>query len=114
MVGQASSSLTAMDKVRTNLENIRSELKSDAYIWILPYDPKASGLVSEIANKYGDKTIALSDYEKADAYHPKSYKKIAERINLLNQPKTISEVPSTASVLASKKLDLGLLNTNVN
>jgi hypothetical protein len=114
MVGQASSSVAAMDKVRANLDNIRSELKSDSYIWILPYDPKASGLVSEIANKYGDKTIALSDYEKADAYHPKSYKKITERINLLNQPKTISEVPSTASVLASKKLDLGLVNTNIN
>jgi lysophospholipase L1-like esterase len=114
MVGQASSSVAAMDKVRTNLDNIRSELKSDSYIWILPYDPKASGLVSEIANKYGDKTIALSDYEKADAYHPKSYKKITERINLLNQPKATSEIPSTASVLASKKLDLGLLSANAN
>lgn len=101
MVGMSADSTQGLQQISQNLRQIRSNLKAAQNVWILPYDPKARELVANVAQEYGDKTIDLAQFAKADRYHPKNYTEIA---NSLNLAQTTAAKPwvSTMSMLQSR------------
>ena len=98
LVGQLANSEEGLQKIGQNLRNIRANLHANQNVWVLPYNPKASDLVKSVAQEFGDSTVNLSDFAKADQYHPKSYSDIAKTLNL---PDTIPapQLHSTLSLL---------------
>lgn len=70
-------------RILQNLNVIRRELNAKNYIWVLPYEAEPKALVKSLAEKYGDQTIDLADFRKADKYHPREYGAVAATVNQL-------------------------------
>lgn len=102
MVGQLASSQDGLQKISQNLRSIRANLHANQNVWVLPYNPKASELVKNIAQEFGDSTVNLSDFAKADQYHPRSYSDIAKTLTL---PDSLPapQLHSTLSFLQSRQ-----------
>lgn len=102
MVGQLANSEEGLQKISQNLRSIRANLHANQNVWVLPYNPKASELVKNIAQEFGDSTVNLSDFAKADQYHPRSYSDIAKTLTLPDSmPAT--QLHSTMSFLQSRQ-----------
>jgi len=101
MVGASANSPQGVERLSQNLRQIRATLNATQNVWILPYDSKARELVGNVAQEFGDKTVDLSQFAKADRFHPKNY---ADIVNSLNLPSTSSGKPwvSTLSMLQSR------------
>lgn len=106
--GQGNKTLLA-----SNLEGIRTALKAVKYIWILPYDSVASDTVSQIASKYGDQTLALSNYPSNDnpKLHPSSYGPVVTdllpMINSVSRDTATKPVQSSAPAVINPPTNIG-------
>ena len=102
MVGQLANSQEGLQKISQNLRSIRANLHANQNVWVLPYNPKASELVKNIAQEFGDSTVNLSDFAKADQYHPRSYSDIAKTLTLPDSMPA-PQLHSTLSFLQSRQ-----------
>ena len=73
----------AAKRVADQVAEIRSTMQAKQYIWVLPYDPRASRIVQSIAREHGDGTLDLSEFQTSDKYHPSSYAAISKRLQPL-------------------------------
>ena len=101
VVSHLAQSEEGLDKISHNLRNIRSNLNATRTIWVVPYDPQARDLVTNIANEYGDDTVSLSNFAKADRYHPKNYGDIAKALKPVESTSVAPQV-STLSFLKNR------------
>ena len=63
---------------------LRSNMKSAAVIWLLPYHRRVAAVISRIAQHFGDKVIDLKSVSKTkDAVHPYEWANIHAEINRL-------------------------------
>lgn len=67
-------------KLRKNLEKIRTKIRSEKVVWILPYNRKAAKIVKSVAFANGDGVIDLASYKSNDGVHPFSYKAVAKQV----------------------------------
>lgn len=102
MVGPLANSQEGLQKISQNLRSIRANLQANQNVWVLPYNPKASELVKNIAQEFGDSTVNLSDFAKADQYHPRSYSDIAKTLSLPDSMPA-PQLHSTLSFLQSRQ-----------
>ena len=82
-------------RILENLKAIRNELNAKNNIWILPYEPEPRALVKSLAQQYGDQTIDLADFRKADKYHPREYGAVAASVNQVLQSSAKTAVASS-------------------
>lgn len=101
MVGTALDSPQEAQRLTQNLRQIRTTLDAAQNVWILPYEAKARELVSNVAQEFGDKTVDLAQFAKADRYHPKSYTAVANALDL-PQKQAVKPWVSTLSMLQSR------------
>lgn len=82
----------------TNLNNIRKDLGTSNFIWILPYAAASNATVKTFATGKGDKFIDLKNYPTVDNIHPKDYAVVANdaRALFVDQKKSAS-TSSTSS-----------------
>ena len=73
----------AAKRVADQVAEIRSTMQAKEYIWVLPYDPRASRIVRSIARQHGDGTLDLQEFQTSDKYHPNSYAAISKRLQPL-------------------------------
>ena len=73
----------AAKRVADQVAEIRSTMQAKQYIWVLPYDPRASRIVQSIARQHGDGTLDLNEFQTSDKYHPNSYAAISKRLQPL-------------------------------
>ena len=69
-------------RLNKNLLEIRSKIKSERVVWILPYDRTAARVVKSVAASHGDAYIDLAAYQTRDGVHPKSYSRVARDIGV--------------------------------
>lgn len=62
-------------KLKEDLLAIRTALKADSYVWIVPYNETASNVVLSVAGS--DKTVSLSQYATFDGVTPSDYQAVA-------------------------------------
>lgn len=80
VVNQPVNSYYSPSQISENLKKIRSSLNANRYVWVLPYDAQARNLVLSVARQFGDSTIDLADFRKADRYHPAAYSPIVRAL----------------------------------
>jgi thiamine biosynthesis protein ThiC len=80
VVISAGSNDPANPNLKKNLEKIRSKVKANTVVWILPYNRKAAAAVISVANRHGDKYIDLVSVKTNDGVHPSSYRNLVKRI----------------------------------
>ena len=101
MVSHLAQSEEGLNKISQSLRNIRSNLNAAKTIWVVPYDPQARDLVTNVANEYGDDTVNLSNFAKADRFHPKNYGDIAKALKPIESTYVAPQV-STLSFLKNR------------
>lgn len=80
IVNQPVNAYYSPQQITQNLKNIRAGLGAEKNLWVLPYDPQARALVLNVAQQFGDQTLDLADFKKADRYHPLKYGDIANAL----------------------------------
>lgn len=100
------------ERISANLQKIRDQMQAKSNVWVLPYDDKARELVLHVAQRNGDQTLDLANFQKADRHHPKNYAEIANALSssrlardsgITSSPaQPASEWPSTLSALMAR------------
>lgn len=67
-------------KLASNLEKIRSKIKSKTVVWIVPYNRTAARAVISVARNNGDRYIDLVSVKTNDGVHPASYRQLIKRV----------------------------------
>lgn len=67
-------------KLKTNLIDVRRNIKSNKIIWIVPYNERAARIVREVATIYGDGYISLTNHASSDRIHPKNYRLLSKDV----------------------------------
>jgi thiamine biosynthesis protein ThiC len=67
-------------KLVSNLEKIRSKIKSKTVVWIVPYNRTAARAVISVAKKNGDRYVDLIAVKTNDGVHPASYRELVKRV----------------------------------
>lgn len=91
----------------SNLSAIKSAISATNWVWILPYNPIAKGIVQSVAS--GGTTIDLSNYPTTDGKTPRSYEVLANDI----QQKCVQAASSTPTTIPTTSPSTNTTNTSV-
>ena len=61
-----------------DLSHVRSNVKANKVVWIIPYNKDAAKIVRSVAASFGDKHVDLSAFPTSDDMHPQTYKPVAK------------------------------------
>lgn len=67
------------------LTDIRSRVKANAVVWILPsysLKPVQRKIITQLANQYGDKIVDISETIGRDGIHPSNYEAAAAKTKI--------------------------------
>jgi len=63
-----------------DMRYIRTKVKADRVVWIVPYHRQAAEAVRRVAWLYGDGVVELSDFKSNDRVHPANYPALAKKV----------------------------------
>jgi hypothetical protein len=63
-----------------DMRYVRSKIKAERVVWIVPYHRNAAEAVRRVARTNGDGVVELSDYKSNDKVHPASYAAVAKGV----------------------------------
>ena len=65
-----------------DLRTVRSNVKANIVVWIVPYNARAGALVRQTAFEFGDRIIELVEFASRDRVHPNNYGTVARLIGV--------------------------------
>jgi hypothetical protein len=63
-----------------DMRHIRTKIKADRVVWIVPYNRNAAEAVRRVARTNGDGIVELSEFHSNDKVHPASYAAVARKV----------------------------------
>lgn len=65
--------------LNVDLVYVRTNVKANKVVWIIPYNKDAAKIVRSVAASFGDKYVELSAFPTSDDLHPNKYGAVAKQ-----------------------------------
>ena len=65
--------------LNVDLVYVRTNVKANKVVWIIPYNKDAAKIVRSVAASFGDKYVELSAFPTRDDMHPHKYGAVAKQ-----------------------------------
>ena len=65
--------------LNVDLVYVRTNVKANKVVWIIPYNKDAAKIVRSVAASFGDKYVELSAFPTNDDIHPQKYGAVAKQ-----------------------------------